>query len=350
MNCISFLSIISLFLHASNAFHSPNQHFSTKPQHHFKHRTTLRLTPRQLQFWQDVSTGLQPIEKFYADENQSLDRIWEFCERAKSGVSAVGCMDGQEPSEEHVEGLTAKPFWDVESDPKNFPWATKLQDNAHIIINEFQHKLLSPSKDESSNNNNKDNTLFSGDSAWQSAIMGEGWSAFRLQRLGVWNVANCAVFPQTYELLRSLDIPLAVRGVCFARQCPNSGVSSHSDGRNFILTSHLGLQIPEGCWMKVGNEQRSWTEGKLTTIDTSFTHSTGNPSEEDRHVLIIDFWHPELTEAERAGLTYIYDLRNKFESGEIPFRQPKVEAQPQGEEEEKGLSGLWNVLTGGGGQ
>ena len=179
--------------------------------------------------------------------------------------------------------------------------------------------------------------------------MGEGWSAFRLQRLGNWNVANCAVFPQTYELLRSLDIPLAVRGVCFARQCPNSGVSSHSDGRNFILTSHLGLQIPEGCWMKVGDEKRSWTEGKLTTIDTSFTHSTGNPSEEDRHVLIIDFWHPELTEAERAGLTYIYDLRNKFESGEIPFRQPKVEAQLQ-QEEGRGLSGLWNVLTGGGGQ
>lgn len=101
--------------------------------------------------------------------------------------------------------------------------------------------------------------------------------------------------------------------------------------------------------MKVGDEKRSWMEGKLTTIDTSFTHSTGNPSEEDRHVLIIDFWHPELTEAERAGLTYIYDLRNKFESGEIPFRQPEVEAQPQ-EEEGRGLSGLWNVLTGGGGQ
>jgi hypothetical protein len=28
-----------------------------------------------------------------------------------------------------------------------------------------------------------------------------------------------------------------------------------------------------------------------------------------RHVLIIDFWHPELTEAERAGLEFIYDLR-----------------------------------------
>ena len=64
-----------------------------------------------------------------------------------------------------------------------------------------------------------------------------------------------------------------------------------------------------GCWVKVGNEERTWAEGKLTTLDTSFEHSTGNPTNNDRHVLIIDFWHPELSEAERAGLEFIYDLR-----------------------------------------
>jgi aspartate beta-hydroxylase len=138
-----------------------------------------------------------------------------------------------------------QPFWDIQSDPDNFPWANQLQNNAHIIINEFQQNLL---LNDPSNNNTNDNNqgLFSGDSAWQSAIMGKGWSAFRLQRLGVWNVANCKVFPQTYELLRELNIPLAVRGVCFARQEGGSGVGVHSDGRNFILTSHLGLKIPEG--------------------------------------------------------------------------------------------------------
>jgi aspartyl/asparaginyl beta-hydroxylase (cupin superfamily) len=137
---------------------------------------------------------------------------------------------------------TIQPYWDT-SDTTNFPWATKLEENSHIIINEFQQKLLYPNK-------NEEGGLFSGDSAWQSAVMGEGWSAFRLQRLGIWNTENCEVFPQTYELLRSLDIPLAVRGVCFARQAGGSGVGAHSDGRNFILTSHLGLSVPEGefCW------------------------------------------------------------------------------------------------------
>lgn len=37
-----------------------------------------------------------------------MDRIWEFVRRAKSGVSAEGATEGHLPSEEHVDGLTAK--------------------------------------------------------------------------------------------------------------------------------------------------------------------------------------------------------------------------------------------------
>jgi hypothetical protein len=167
-----------------------------------------------------------------------------------------------------------------------------------------------------------------------------------------------------------LNIPLAVRGVCFAKQAPQSGVQPHSDGRNFILTTHLGIQIPTTtktttttninntnihqddnntmitkpeekedeekydehnnsasssscCWIQVGTERRTWQRGKLLTLDTSFIHSTGNDSpDQERHVLIIDFWHPELTQPEREALTFIYNLRNQFERGVIPFRQP----------------------------
>lgn len=36
-------------------------------------------------------------------------------------------------------------------------------------------------------------------------------------------------------------------------------------------------------------------------------------------VLIVDFWHPDLTEAEREALEYIYDFRTKFEQGKIKY-------------------------------
>jgi hypothetical protein len=106
---------------------------------------------------------------------------------------------GHEPSEEHVEGLSPKPFWDVTADPNLFPWAKELEAKAQVIQEEFEEKLLGTSR-------------FASDSVWQNQVMGEGWSAIRLQRLGVWNMENCQVFPKTYELLRDLRIPLAVRG------------------------------------------------------------------------------------------------------------------------------------------
>lgn len=53
------------------------------------------------------------------------------------------------------------------------------------------------------------------------------------------------------------------------------------------------------------------------------------------------------SDAERAGLEYIYDLRNKFESGEVPFRQPRAKGKEPAEEEGQGLAGLWSAITGG---
>lgn len=215
-----------------------------------------------------------------------------------------------------MDGLTAQPIWNAVERSDLFPWAAKLEAHALVVIEEYERVL-------------SDSNKFASDSTYQSEIMGEGWSAIRLQRLGTWNVENCNEFPKTYELLRSLNIPFAVRGVCFARQAPKSGVKPHSDGRNFILTSHLGLKIPDCCWIEVGKNRTSWEVGKLITIDTSFSHSTGNPSDAYRHVLILDYWHPELTEAERSALQFVYDLRNKFESGLVPFRKSNRSKQSE---------------------
>lgn len=177
-------------------------------------------------------------------------------------------------------------------------------------------------------------------------VMGAGWTALRLQRLGLWNEDVCARFPRTLSVLASLPIPFAVRGVMFARQAPKTGVQAHSDGRNFILTLHLGLRIPKeegACWIRVGGERRSWQEGKALVIDTTFEHETGNGSTEDRYVLIVDFWHPDLSVEERAALRSFYDLRNRFEGRGGVTEGGKV--SPQGSERgEKGKEG--GVLAG----
>jgi hypothetical protein len=293
--------------------------------------------------------GLEPIEQYYLERNgQNITRVRTFTQRAQGLLpKPEPLIVGHQPSEEHIDGLTAQPYWGKEG-YSQFPWVPKLEEKSNIIRNELERQLLVTS---SSNQQQDQQSLFRGDSAWQSQIMGKGWSAIRLQRMGVWNVDFCETyFPQSYQILQSLNIPLAVRGVCFARQEGMSGVAPHSDGRNFILTAHLGLKIPAGCWIKVGQDdnisndsQRGWEEGKVLIFDTSFEHSTGNPTMEDRHVLIIDFWHPELTEAEKAALSFIYDLRNQFESGKIPFRTP--ESIKKQKEKQGIFAGLWNSFT-----
>jgi len=332
--------IVSALLYFQQAYSFQSINIATKGRTSTTKLYATVLTPRQRQFWEDVEAGLDDVEKFYEEKGQSMERIRTFCARAQGDLPLPEpAALGHQPSEEHIDGLTANPYWDARTDTTNFPWAAELESKSQIIIDEFEQFEKEKETEES---------VFSGDSAWQSKVMGSGWSAFRLQRLGVWNTENCAKFPQTYALLKELNIPLAVRGVCFARQTPGSGVQPHTDGRNFILTSHLGLKIPNDCWIKVGEEQQTWTEGKLTTLDTSFEHSTGNPSNEDRHVLIIDFWHPELSEAERAGLEFIYNLRNEFESGRVPYREPRPrqtqEDEDEKEQEGQGIGGLLKSL------
>eukprot|EP00978_Attheya_sp_CCMP212_P029799 scaffold107168_cov45-Attheya_sp.AAC.1 len=206
------------------------------------------LTERQMQFWEDVEEGLDDVAQFYVEsKGEDIDRIRAFGKSARGETPApTGYGPGHQPSEEHVEGLTAKPFWDISEDLDSFPWAAKLEAQSAIIAEEFEAKLSRDAAAAAAAEQQQQSSgMFSGDSAWQNKVMGQGWSAFRLQRLGIWNTKNCEEFPKTFKLLRDLEIPLAVRGVCFARQAPQSGVQAHTDGRNFILTSHLGLKIPQ---------------------------------------------------------------------------------------------------------
>eukprot|EP01031_Cornospumella_fuschlensis_P039482 gene39482-48065_t len=246
-------------------------------------------------FFDIVRSGLS--DQFDASE---LVRVQEFISYA-SGSSPLPERCNAF-SQEVIEGLLPQPFWD----PSYFPFVSSLEEKAHIIRQELESVMA-------------DESLFKADSAY-SQTMGDGWGGFRLQRKGMWIESNVKRFPNTYEILTSLGIPLAMRGVMFARQAPRTGVKAHSDGRNFVLTLHLGLKLPRNatqCSITVGGITKHWEQDKALVIDTSFIHSTMNESDQERYVLIVDFWHPETTEAERAALAYIYDARNKFEDGRM---------------------------------
>ena len=76
----------------------------------------------------------------------------------------------------------------------------------------------------------------------------------------------------------------------------------HFGPTNIRLRCHLGLQVPEGCTLRVAEETRAWQEGRCLIFDDSFDHEVRHSGQGQRVVLLIDFWHPDLSPAEIQGL------------------------------------------------
>jgi len=111
--------------------------------------------------------------------------------------------------------------------------------------------------------------------------------------------------PKTVEIINSLqghcfDYPW---GDClFSRQAPGSHLIAHCSVDSFRIRAHLGLDVPANCQMRVKNELLNWRNGEVLIFEDSFEHEVWNRSDKPRIVLIIDFWHPDLTLIERQAL------------------------------------------------
>jgi aspartyl/asparaginyl beta-hydroxylase (cupin superfamily) len=86
-------------------------------------------------------------------------------------------------------------------------------------------------------------------------------------------------------------------------------IKQHFGPTNTRLRCHIGLVVPEGPRIRIGNEIHQWGEGECLLFDDSFQHEVWNDGDRDRLVLIIDFWHPELTPAERWAINTARRLR-----------------------------------------
>ena len=84
----------------------------------------------------------------------------------------------------------------------------------------------------------------------------------------------------------------------FSRLTPKSHIGAHCGPSNLRLRVHLGLKVPPGCRIRVGEEVRTWTAGECLIFDDSFEHEVWHDGDEDRVVLICDMWHPQLSMAE----------------------------------------------------
>lgn len=143
------------------------------------------------------------------------------------------------------------------------------------------------------------------------------WSALYLWRDGRVVEENASRCPATMAALEK--VPLSHIGqrtpaVLFSRLEPGAHIPPHHGMLNCRLICHLPLIVPPGCWLRVGNETREWEQGKLMIFDDSIAHEAKNPTGELRIILLFDIWRPELTQAEREGISAIFQAIDTFQT------------------------------------
>ena len=237
---------------------------------------------RVIESWRLLDKDYEHREFFGGDDvDQSTSNSWQF-------------------AHSYVPGLECKPFWNIDE----VSWKKKLEQSYKQIRKEF----LEVTKD-SEDLQGKGNNIWAGALTEEAGGYGAGWSTLVLKDRGMWDEVNCNLFPKTAKAVLGSGIPATE--VFFASMKPNTDIKLHSDFTNFVLTSHLAIDIPENgnnkCRLSIGDETRQWMNGEVTLFDTSMMHDAVNESDEMRYILMFRIWHPNLSEVERNALQFIYD-------------------------------------------
>jgi aspartate beta-hydroxylase len=130
------------------------------------------------------------------------------------------------------------------------------------------------------------------------------WDVFLFYERSRKNEENCARCPTITRVIEASNTVRTQAGLLYvSKLSPGTHIHPHLGPTNLRLRCHLGIRIPDGdCGLKVGGETRRWEEGRCIVFDDSLEHEAWNHTGEPRIVLIIDFWHPDLTPTEIAYL------------------------------------------------
>lgn len=162
------------------------------------------------------------------------------------------------------------------------------------------------------------------------------WEVMLLFEAGRIKADNCAKLPRLTELLQaSPDVRTTAGLIYLSRVKARTKIAAHRGGSNMRVRLHLGILIPEGdCKLRVDQEVTGWTAGKCMVFDDFYEHEVWNNTDQDRLVLVVDLWHPDLVVEERLCLEAIDRQVNQQAQGRANYwetnrRQQSREQQPK---------------------
>ncbi|NRF70070.1 aspartyl/asparaginyl beta-hydroxylase domain-containing protein [Aquincola sp. S2] len=136
------------------------------------------------------------------------------------------------------------------------------------------------------------------------------WSAFFLWQHGQVVARNAERCPRTMAALAHAPLtqmPGRSPAALFSVLRPGTRIPPHHGFVNTRLIVHLPLVVPQGCALRVGNEVREWVEGRAWLFDDTIEHEAWNPTDRTRVILLFEVWRPELSAAERAQVSAMFE-------------------------------------------
>lgn len=165
-------------------------------------------------------------------------------------------------------------------DPKDFPWVAEVEANFPIYKAEIESYL--------------ENSGTQMEPYFNDSIVSR-FKSWKVSVFYFWRIRkhkNLQQVPALEKLFCS--IPNFVSASLSLLE-PDTEIQPHNGDTNGIIRCHLGLKIPAGLpdvGFRVGDETRSWEEGKMLLFSDAQNHSAFNHSKENRFILLIDVMHP----------------------------------------------------------
>jgi aspartyl/asparaginyl beta-hydroxylase (cupin superfamily) len=155
------------------------------------------------------------------------------------------------------------------------------------------------------------------------------WGIFPVLAMARKNSANASLLPITTDIAESHGaITTLTGGILVSRLKPGTVIATHRGPSNTRIRCHLGIQVPSGdCGIEVDGEKRGWQEGTCLMLNDHLDHNVWNRTEDERIVLIVDVWHPDLTAAEKTLITGLHVYADVQSQAISTWRERDSEAQ-----------------------
>lgn len=205
------------------------------------------------------------------------------------GVAAPAFVDPLQRPRNYFPGLRSQPIYD----PSEFAWTREMLDDFARIQEELLALGATPNLE-----------------AQPQGLTDRGrWTVSYFYAGGRRVAETTAACPRTASIIDAVPGAGRAGQTYLSVLRGDTHIQRHFGPTNTRLRCHLGLVVPEGARIRIGDHMQGWAVGECLVFDDSFDHEVWNDAPSERLVLIVDFWHPDLTPAETWAITEARGLR-----------------------------------------